>query len=84
MKFDDKDWIIMRLLRVLLESGQHSSHTDVIRTIDWLTDKVVEAGYVDGDTKYIKAGLATHYLLQKMNDIALEFDPKPLPKHWRR
>jgi len=84
MTLDEKDWIIMRLLRVLLESGQHSAHPDVIRSIDWMADTVRDAGYIKEDDKYKSYGLATNYLLYLMNDLAKEFDPKPLPKHWRR
>jgi len=84
MTLDEKDWIIMRLLRVVLEEGKHSSHSDVIRSIDWMTDRVRAAGYVEDENKYKAYGLATNYILHLMNDLAKEFDPKPLPKHWRR
>ena len=32
---DEKDWIIVRLMRILLQSGQFAGHSDVIKTVDW-------------------------------------------------
>ena len=35
MTLDEKDWIIVRLMRVLLQSGQFAGHSDVIKTAQW-------------------------------------------------
>lgn len=35
MNLDEKDWIIVRLMRVLLQSGQFAGHSDVIKTAQW-------------------------------------------------
>lgn len=32
---DEKDWIIVRLMRILLQSGQFAGHSDVIKTAQW-------------------------------------------------
>lgn len=32
---DEKDWIIVRLLRLLLRTGEFASHPDVIKSIQW-------------------------------------------------
>ena len=32
---DEKDWIIIRLLRLLLQTGDFASHSDVVKSVQW-------------------------------------------------
>ena len=32
---DEKDWIIVRLLRLLLQTGDFAGHSDVVRSVQW-------------------------------------------------
>ena len=79
---DEKDWIITRLLRLLLETGQHSSHSDVIKTIDWLQQRSLGLKKETGEDL---PPLSAHsFLLGLIDRLRADEEPKPLPKHWRK
>ena len=54
---DEKDWIIIRLLRILVRTGDYASHSDVVRSIDWFEHEHRDFGerivdYKTGETSY--------------------------------
>ena len=52
---DEKDWIIIRLLRLLLQTGDFSNHPDIVKSIQWFEQAHRDYGHEDigdGDTMF--------------------------------
>jgi hypothetical protein len=76
---DEKDWIILRLLRLALESGQLSSHSDVIKTINWLEHRSIHLVNMEGEQLPPYSGFT--FVMKQLE--RLREDEKPtLSKLW--
>lgn len=54
-ELDEKDWIIIRLLRLLLQTGDFASHPDVVKSVQWFEQfhrDYGEQDIGDGDTMF--------------------------------
>jgi hypothetical protein len=74
MNLDEKDWIIVRLMRVLLQSGQFAAHSDVIKTAQWFEQANRDHGprvHADGEVTHGPLyGTGTAKLVEGMRLVA--------------
>lgn len=81
-QLDEKDWIILRLLRLALETGQLSSHSDVVKTINWLDSRSVHLVNMEGEPLPPYSGFT--FVMKQLERLREEAKPQALPKHWMR
>ena len=79
---DEKDWIILRLLRLALESGSLSGHSDVIKTINWMEDRSTQLTNMEGEPLPPYSGFT--FVMKQLERLREETKPQTLPKHWMR
>lgn len=79
---DEKDWIILRLLRLALESGSLSSHSDVIKTINWMEQRSLHLTNMEGETLPPYSGFT--FIMKQLERLREDEKPQALPRHWRR
>jgi hypothetical protein len=78
---DEKDWIILRLLRLALETGQLSSHSDVIKTINWLDSRSLHLINMEGESLPPYSGFT--FVMKQIERLREDEKPK-LSSRWMK
>lgn len=78
---DEKDWIILRLLRLALETGSLSSHSDIVQTINWMEQRSLHLRNMEGEPLPPYGGFS--FIMKQFERLREDEKPKEPPKHWR-